>query len=402
MKVTATLFLTLLSLTAQAQTFEQLTFLRLSEAPMSVRGAAMGAVSDDDISVNPASLATFDRPSFSIAGARTSYSRDVFLVLTPELAVSEHRTLNPTALSHAMFAVPVGAFTVGAWYRAEPELGSSLPSASVAGSPFVPSVCPLEPCVRVNLYGVGSLERQDVRYGAALSWESGPLAFGAGAEVQDLDESADFLRTRFTAEPAIFDRVLMRTEGREIVPHAGIRWSVSPRLAVAASYKGAGTFRRTRSACLSGGVGVGCASDLALEDESTQKMPDSYRLSVSLQPVERLQLVAEAVRRNYSNLATAVELDGFAVAESFRDATELHAGAEYRLGTIALRGGWWRDPARHVDVGVEPVYEFSRRRDHITVGAGVNVGPARVDLALDDADDPALRRASVGLRFATR
>ena len=392
---------TFLSTAASAQTFEQLTALRLSETSMSVRGAAMGAVADDDPSLNPASLSTFDKMMFSVGGMRSSYRREFFTNVSDELVTSERRAMNPTTFSHAMMAMPLGSsFTIGAWYRAEPELTGQEPAASIARDPFVPADCPLDSCVRVFIIGAGSFERRDIRYGTALSWERGPLSIGAGAEVQELREAGELLRSRPTFQPTLYDRVFLTAAGREIVPHAGIRWRVTPRIALAASYKGAGTFRRTREACYSDGRPVsGCRSERVLEGESEQTMPDSYRASVAIQPLDRLHLVVEAVRRNHTNLIHTDTISGRLITRDLRDATELHAGAEYRLGSVALRGGWWRDPARQNDFGVNPEFDFIRRRDHVTFGAGVNVGAASVDVAFDDVDDPALRRAAVGLRF---
>jgi len=43
------------------------------------------------------------------------------------------------------------------------------------------------------------------------------------------------------------------------------------------------------------------------------------------------------------------------VATHYPDVTEFHAGVEYRIGSVALRGGWWRDPAH----GLEPDAQWS-------------------------------------------
>ena len=67
----------------------------------------------------------------------------------------------------------------------------------------------------------------------------------------------------------------------------------------------------------------------------------------------------------------------------------------YRLRTEAERAQQpkvWKSTAEYVT-------EHGTEVDHLTYGAGIDVGKARVDLAYDDAEDPALRRASVGVTF---
>ncbi|HEX2061745.1 MAG TPA: hypothetical protein VHK90_13485, partial [Thermoanaerobaculia bacterium] len=192
--------------------------------------------------------------------------------------------------------------------------------------------------------------------------------------------------------------IVRRTSGREIVPNAGVRWKVSPRVALAAAYNGGGTFRRTNEACYASGDG--CGSELALLNESEVRMPDAWRASVSVQPVKNLHLAAEAVRRNYSNLNQAdTGLGEGSAGLPYEDLTELHAGAEYRLNRVALRAGWWRDPARVNDSAYHDYY-LGRDHDHITFGAGIDLGGSRLDIAFDDPEDEMLRRASIGVTFA--
>jgi len=143
-----------------------------------------------------------------------------------------------------------------------------------------------------------------------------------------------------------------------------------------------------------------CQTALAQISSSQLQMPDAYRVSLSVTPADRLQLVAEAVRRNYSNLSyEALPGQGTPFSALYRDVTELHAGAEYRLPRVALRAGWWSDPS-HVSLGpFPPGYELDTTQQHVTLGAGIDVGSARIDLAYDNADAPALRRATVGVTF---
>jgi hypothetical protein len=86
----------------------------------------------------------------------------------------------------------------------------------------------------------------------------------------------------------------------------------------------------------------------------------------------------------------------------YRDVTELHAGAEYTLPgrtPIAIRAGWWRDPAHSGAFAERPLSTIAGEtdEDHLTIGAGLLLGPARLDVSVDHADDSGNRRAAIAL-----
>ena len=391
----------LLSLALHAQTFEQLSFLRINETPMSVRSQSMGAVSDEDFALNPAVAGGLGSPSFSIAGSRLSYDLTDFTMIWPTFFLSRPVTVEKTDLSHISVAVPVRSFVVGAWYRNEPQL-SGLRSLPIEGfGPWEESQCLSEHCIPF-LFAVmsPSFERTDKRYGASIAWERGAFSFGAGAELQQLDERMSLMRTRFAIQPALADRIERRTSGTEIVPNLGIRWKATPRVTLAAAYNGAATFKTTNDACYS--AGEGCGSAFARIGESEIRMPDAFRASLAVKPLHNVQLVAEVVRRNYGNIQardTTLTGDDNQIGLPYEDVVELHAGAEYKIRRVALRAGWWRDPARTTETFYRDYY-LGQDHEHVTFGAGVDFGSGRLDIAFDDPDDDVLRRASIGVTFA--
>ena len=128
-------------------------------------------------------------------------------------------------------------------------------------------------------------------------------------------------------------------------------------------------------------------------------MPDAYRAGASVGVTSRLRVVAEAVRRNYGRLADdAFTILGMHVRFPYHNVTEIHAGAEYKLPSlpVALRAGWWRDPARFS----ASYTVLGESVQHFTVGTGIDFGSARLDLAYDAGDHRVQRRAVVGLAFA--
>ncbi len=183
------------------------------------------------------------------------------------------------------------------------------------------------------------------------------------------------------------------------MPNAGLRWRITPQLALTAAYNGAGSFTRTWRVCGTPGLtSPACNSSYAELEATTARMPDAYRAGISFAATERLHLVAESVRRKWSRLPDS----GFSVFGErrdtwYEDTTELHAGAEYKLPAtpVVLRAGWWRDPGHSnswLDVIAQSV-------THHTFGVGVNLRSARLDFAYDRASLRMQRRAVVGLTF---
>ena len=392
----------LTGLTASAQTFEQLTLARTNEHPMSIRGAAMGAVSEDDVSTNPASIASTKKLFVSAGASRSKYQVLETVSLDPFVWMTFTNDVDSTALSHVVVAAPVRGFVVSGYYRNEPEFrGTHALASEVAGIPYEEPDCPDGGCFVSVLFGTPAFARRDERYGAAVAWERGAFSFGAGAELRELEESVDLQRTRYMVFPdggIVWDRIARRTSGRAIVPNASVRWKANPRVSVTAAYNGGASFRGTTDVCRTNELGA-CISAFQRLSETDHTVADAYRASISFQPIERLLLVAEGVHRNYSKIDNE-QLFGTSVnLIEFKDVTELHAGAELRLSSVALRAGWWRDPARTKMLVPFVGFGNNERIDHMTFGAGVDVGPARVDISFDDVDAPALRRASVGLTF---
>lgn len=388
-------FTLLVSLTVHGQSFESLSTLRLTEETMSVRGLAMGNVSIDDPALDPTALAKLERPRYSLGASRVEYN--IFTgFFRPE-------TRNATALSHALVAMPAGDFTVSAHYRATPLLRGDLTPGPGGTAAYEPYPCTVETCLLAFNFGPPIFERRERRFGASVAWERGRLAIGAGAEMLELHQEAAYGRTTFfpvgnpQPDPPRLDLVVRRVEGRELVPNAAVRWTFSPRASVAVAYNGAAKFEHVEETCTAAGFNPEplCLSEYVRFGSGTQGMADAFRASATIEPFDNVTLVAEAVRRNYRKLDVG-DIDAFT---AYRDVTELHAGAEYRTGNVALRAGWWRDPARWVTEFIGPSQGLGTRQDHVTFGAGINAGSARIDVAVDDADMPSLRRASIGVTF---
>jgi hypothetical protein len=376
---------------------------------MSVRGAAMGGVSIDDPELNPASIASLKQPLVSVGGMRSSFNITRLEDVGGQVVTPRRHRIEETSLSHVYAALPVRNFVVGAYYRTEPRLGGITPFATPGAAEFDDSACSVTCSLFLLIDAAPAFERRQENYGVTAAWERGPLSIGVGAEMQEIDESYQLFRYVIegqipdTGPASRFDAMIRTASGRDLVPNAGIRWRVSPKIALAAAYNGGGTFDRKTEACTAANDGTtNCTTRLASLGDSRLKTAGALRASMTFTPIANLQLAGEVVRRNYSDLSEPYSIGSLGTVVPYRDVTELHAGAEYKLSRVALRAGWWRDPARYAS-GMYPFFpgRLSGDIDHTTFGAGIELGGGtRLDIALDDAADPALRRASAGLTLA--
>jgi hypothetical protein len=242
------------------------------------------------------------------------------------------------------------------------------------------------------VFGDNAWDRRERRYGVTAAFERGAFSFGAGAELQELDETYELVRAPLGNVSIFnFDRATIHTAGRKVVPNAGVRWRIHPRIALAAAYNGGAEYDRTEDVCSVGLFSGRCSSELVRIGTTKSGGANAYRASISVAPLERLTVTAEAVRRNSGKLGAG-----------YRDTTDLHAGAEVRLPRlpVSLRAGWVRQPAKFD--GIDFLELPSGPVEHRTYGAGLDVAGARIDVAYDDADAPAFRRAVVGVTFGVR
>lgn len=399
--------LLLLSITlttaAAAQTLEFPVDLRLDDnTPRTARSMALGgatnALGDVDMAANPATLRNVVRPMILTQGAYNSAgaNRDFMRYNFP---AAETLRVDASTLSYIAAAKPVGAAVIGVYYAAVPRQGGPDPLVRTFGTvPYHRTFC-LDPCINLNPLHPEAFERIEHRYGLVLAWTLGAFDIGAGAEMQRIRERSENVAVKtydITSITPAFDweRILVVAQSRDIVPNVGVRWRATPRLALAASYTGGGALAETVGACSAPDRDSPvCTSAVEEFGSLTVPMPDTLRAGLSFAATNRLRVVAEGVRRGWGRQRI---IDDSLGGRAYADTNEIHAGAEYKLGSIALRAGWWRDPGhlrKHYPLSMAQVVT------HRTAGAGIDLGRARLDVAYDDANLPNTRRAVAGLTF---
>ena len=402
--------LALLASAAAAQPVDQVDFFRLPDnTPRSTRSAAIGNALDplsDDFTINPATAVSVKKPMLHVQGERQSnaipfgnYDRAGNLI-TPRTWLERDQF---TLVSAAM---PLKGFTAGIYYAVDPRMKGPGLAGYVLGpfGEYTPAQCPNQ-CFEQSGGPELVFDRTMKRTGIAGAWKHGGLAVGIALELQDLEESYEvtriFVRSDSLMEQTA-ERLFRRIDDRALVPNVGVRYAVSPRVALAASYQRGAKFDRATSVCtlaLAPYDWQACTSPIAPLAHSALHTPSTYRASAGINVTDRLRAVGEAVHRGYSSLAQDdYSILGVPYRFDYHDVTELHAGLEYRVASLplALRAGWWSDPAR-LEGTFLPV---TRSLTHYTAGAAIDLrNGTSVDFAYDRSDDRMSRALVAGVTF---
>jgi hypothetical protein len=384
---------------ASAQELESLAGVRLDFDRAGARALAMGATgvsskSPDAAAMNPAAIAGADRSFSILAGRRTMEGRYI-----------ADNTLRTTALDSttsglqsASVTLPMAGLTWSFFYDQPIDVSHStlpaLPNGAGTSTPFYfcDGHLSAEPCDFAVVFGLPaalpletSLSLQ--RYGAAAAWSRGPFALGASLRQERLHQQSGFSNDRAFSTPS--SGITETTDDSSLTWNAGLTWDLAPNARLGAAYASGGSFRGNRTFL------NGAARPIEF------RTPSSASVGLSFDPIPQLTLATDVVRIQYSEMMHDHRALFPGPSEiGYRDATELHAGAEYRRGTVALRAGWWRDPAHALSIlnGVSgpPPFQYiaaivDSDEDHLTAGIGVGV-KTRFDASVD--------RGSRGMQLA--
>jgi len=218
------------------------------------------------------------------------------------------------------------------------------------------------------------------RYGAAAARTFGPLAVGASVRRERLQQKTEIVPLQ--QYPNFYAETTEAIDDNDTTWSAGATWSFGSFARLGATYASGGSFAGQRTFREPNG---------ALPSVEF-RTPSTMGAGISIDALPNLTLAADAVRVRYSAMMhdnRALFPDRSEIG--YPDVTELHAGAEYRMGRLALRGGWWRDPAHSLQMlnGIEPAPPFSlivglvnESEDHLTAGIGFGT-KNRFDASID-------------------
>ncbi|MBV9494717.1 MAG: hypothetical protein JOZ54_10760 [Acidobacteria bacterium] len=235
------------------------------------------------------------------------------------------------------------------------------------------------------------------RYGLGAGWKRGNLSAGATVHY----DSMRMQSSRYVMAPqpnTIPYTEILYANDNAIAWNAGLQWQAAPAVTVGAVYARGAQFDVQRQAFgYFDGVPVPTV-------QWTYHTPSSMGVGAAWNGVPNLTVAADAVRINYQEMTPQVFIVGSLPPVLMREATELHAGAEYRVTPhVAVRAGWWRDPAHgpapyslwvllpEIRASLQPDVD----QDHVTAGVGIGTERLRFDAAYDHSERT--RRASFGI-----
>jgi long-subunit fatty acid transport protein len=265
----------------------------------------------------------------------------------------------------------------------------------------------------------------DVRlrsFGLAGAWQIHPK-FSIGATVRHQRFSERAATVRFTQGFQTNSIAIQATakekngdieleEETDTTFAAGFKWSPTDKISVGGVYKKGPKFVAPFFF-----AGQQTNFEFIKAADTTFHIPDIAGLGVSVRPMPALTVNVDAVRVKYSNLvddfvATVADVRNVEAPFGADDVVELHAGAEYFFSTkipIALRGGYWRDPAHNVEwrgplndpnfIAESVLYPKGESQNHFSIGAGMAWTHFQIDAAYDTSDQYKVGSISMVTRF---
>ena len=268
---------------------------------------------------------------------------------------------------------------------------------------------------------LSALDVTERTFGFAGAYKVGQFSFGGTVRYQRFNETAftfrvtpdfDFSSISVQATSDIRENSDKAKDVSDVTFAAGVKWTPSDRFSAGAVYKKGASYKTPTFA-----ANEETNFEFVKVSDTTFHMPDTFGAGVSFRPIPVLTVNVDAVRVKYSNL-----VDSFvSINESVReidqayqapDVTEIHVGGEYFFPTkipIALRLGWWRDPAHSIEfrgplntpdrVAAALLYPRGESQNHRSIGAGLAWPRFQVDAAYDTAPHYKVASISMVARF---
>ncbi|HEY7290159.1 MAG TPA: outer membrane protein transport protein [Vicinamibacterales bacterium] len=418
---------------ATAQFPVQFDFQTPGARSMAMGGAFVGAADDATAAfTNPAGLSSFGTKQFSIegrfksvdtpylAGGRVSGQPTGIGVDTVPNPVFATDTDNHFGAGFIAIVLPVGAHTSVTAYRHE--------LVNVDNEFFSSGVFQ-----RASFFGGVDDRNRDTplggtraiaiaNYGASIghSWKDDRIAIGGGLAFSHFNIESHFARFAFATDifGAVNTNVKSATAdqtGDDIgfSPNVGALWRPRENVSLGATYRRGASFTFTQQDRV-------FAADIDVTRTGKFKVPDVYGVGFAWTATERLRVLVDYDRVQYSQLKT--DFIDFQAISSGRpdrltidDGNEVHGGVEFRTSmgghTVALRGGAWFDPDHTVryeptaandsiDVLLAATLPGGPNLMHYTFGGGIALPKRMVlDAAADFSSRTRYATASLLIRF---
>jgi hypothetical protein len=372
----------------------------------SMGGASLALGDVFGAATNPAAIASTTQRIAAIEGRYTSSTSEHLTDATLPFTSTTRLESSRTRLNSALVVIPTSRGVYSIFYD-EPLAARHDTRALNHASGVYASVgvrangelVPFEGCSDClnHFFSVPTVPRMDAevtvrRVGTAGAWKSGNFALGAAVRYEMLDERSTFHSLMLAQSvPGTF------ADDSALSWNVGMQWQAAPSFRAGASWQSGASLDADRGPTLG--------------ERTTFDVPETFGAGVAFEPVRNLTIAADALRVRYSDANEPVRASAspFLPPATFvmPDVTELHAGAEYRLGNVALRAGWWRDPAHRIraegDVQVAAALNLGlldADEDHVTAGIGFGLSDrVRLDAAIDRGDRSTRASVAVATTF---
>jgi len=381
-------------------------------------GGAFLALADDASAAeaNPAGLTILRKTELSFEFRDAIQDRTIPLRGTYPAVESGNLETSTrlSQISFASFVYPLEKYSIAGYYHRvagfniAPTLKEPVYySVDTAGGGLVSS----EACSRLgSLCKSAYLQPEEASlhgdletFGFAAARAFGPLSLGAAMRYERYSQGGFIVP--FDLAGVGFGRFSQRASGSDVSFSAGAKWTPISGVSLGAVYKQGSDFHAPLTYEPIGGGQRFLIADL------TRHFPSIAGIGISVRPAPSLTFNADAIRIGYRKFGKSAIVNDETLYR-LDDGTELRFGAEYFIITkvpIALRAGWWRDPA-HTTQYVGPVdtlqggaaaliYPRASQEDHYSVGAGISWARFQVDAAYDTARDSHTGSVSVLARF---
>src|SRR5206468_3513201 len=354
-------------------------------------GAFLGLADDASAAeANPAGLTILRKPEISLEG-RNYLELQLFTTsgTFPDLkhtAFTHYR--RRAELTFGSFVYPVKNFTFGVYYhqplknegsgRVVPERNQFTGAVTTDVPNFFlprngPAPVSSAECERLRqndpfacveytiLPFISALTIRERTFGIAGAFKAGNFSFGATARYQRFNETAftfrvtptfDFSSISVQATSDIRANNDKAKDVHDVTFAGGVKWAPNDKFSIGAVYKQGAKFKAPTFA-----ANENTDFKFVKAADTIFHIPDVYGAGISFRPIPVLTINADAVHVTYSNLVdnfVSINEDVRKLDKAYHasDVTEVHLGAEYFFPTkipLALRGGYWRDPAHSVD-----------------------------------------------------
>ncbi len=424
------------ALVAQNTDIEALSGLQFNFGNPGARSLGMGGafigLADDASAAeaNPAGLTILRKAEISLEARRTTTAQTFVTGGTYPFINTSDFAAAQKSITFASAVVPARNWVLAVYYHRPLSFRNSVDVTQRYSMPvyFIGPSGPVSredcasmvDCQQRQIYPFStSVDVQMETYGIAAAREWKTVSVGVAVRYQRFEEAADTIR-RDVDLPGQPTFIVAQTNSGKFYGDAansdvtfvgGAKWSPSPRFSMGGVYKQDATFAAPVTAAQAG-------TAQTVIGMTRFHVPASAGVGVAFRPAPALTITADAIHVSYAhltdNFVSVIEYGagggGLEQVTGYeaRNVIERHLGLEYFIlgrTPVAIRGGWWRDPAHAIayrgslvtpeEVAAHILFPGARDENHYSAGIGVAWQRFQIDAAYDTSRT--LKNASVSV-----